>query len=140
MGWQDTEALVALLAQKEYDGRTYQTPRSDEHGADVVLLDALGGNMVIQCKTSENDFGDSNAAAETQSAGVEYGNRFVGKCRAVLAVAVNAPSVQQAVRNRASGLDVEIWDRPVLEKLLNKHRAHYRELGDLLAQPRLERL
>ena len=138
MDWQDTEALVALLAQKEYGGRAYLTPQSGDHGADVVLLDAPGGNMVIQCKTSEKAFGDSNAAAAAQSAGVEYGKRFAGKCRAVLAV--NAPSVQPSVRNRASGLDVEIWDRPVLEKLLNKHPTRYRELGDLLAQPRLERL
>ena len=43
------------------------------------------------------------------------------------------------VRERAELLGVEIWDRPVLEKLLNKHRVLYRELDDLLADPRLMR-
>lgn len=83
-------------------------------------------------------FGEGKAVAAAHSAKDEYGSRSGRECRAVLAV--NAPSVQQAVRNRASGLDVEIWDKPVLEKLLNKHPTRYRELGDLLAQPRLERL
>ena len=92
--------------------------------------------MVTQCKTSQNAFGEGNAAAEAQSAGVEYGKRFGGKCRAVLAV--NLPSVQEKVRDRAKTLNVEIWDRPILERLLNKRRTLYRDLGDLLAQPRLE--
>lgn len=99
---------------------------------------ARRAQMVTQCKTAQNAFGEGNAAAEAQSAGVEYGKRFGGKCRAVLAV--NLPSVQEKVRDRAKTLNVEIWDRPILERLLNKRRTLYRDLGDLLAQPRLERV
>ena len=139
MDWRDFEALAALLVQKEYGGLAYLTPQSADHGADVVLVDASGGrNMVIQCKISKHAFGEGKGAAEVQSAGVEYGRRFGGQFRAVLAV--NAPLVRQSVRDRARDLDVEIWDRPVWEKLLKKHRALYSELGELLAQPRLERL
>lgn len=105
----------------------------------MTLLNAPGGRkMVTQCKTAQNAFGKGNTAAEARSAGVEYGKRFGGKCRAVLAV--NLPSVQEKVRDRAKTLNVEIWDRPILERLLNKHRTLYRDLGDLLAQPRMSRL
>lgn len=105
----------------------------------MALLDAPGGRkMVTQCKTAQNAFGEGNAAAEAQSASVEYGKRFGGKCRAVLAV--NLPSVQEKVRDRAKTLNVEIWDRPILERLLNKHRTLYRDLGDLLPNPGWSRL
>ncbi len=139
LSWENFEALTALLAQKEFGGQAYLTPQSGDHGADVVLMDVSNGpDLIIQCKTSQKAFGESNAAAEAHSARAEYGKRLRSETLPILAV--NAPSVEANVRERAKTLDVKIWDRPFLEELLKKHRIRYRELGNLLAQPRLARL
>ena len=50
----------------------------------------------------------------------------------------NVQADVQKIFQMAKTLNVEIWDRPILERLLNKRRTLYRDLGDLLAQPRLE--
>lgn len=134
LDWAAFEALTALLARREWGGEVFLTPRSGDHGADIVVRGRR--NAIIQCKSSLKAFAESTAVPLTQAACMEY-SRCCNHPFDTAILAVNAPQVRENVRSRARDLGVIIWDRPALEALLEKHTILYSELGRMLEAPRL---
>lgn len=136
MGWDYFEALVGAVARRLFGGVVYLTARSGDHGADVIILAEKCG-IAIQCKSSRRPFRESDAACQPFTACREYGQRF-GKPFETAILAVNAPSVESNVRDRARDLQVTVWDKTFFVKQLREEPIPFTELELLLQTPRME--
>lgn len=129
LDWKYFEALCALLAEKEWRGEAYLTSRSGDYGADVILIGPT--NIIMQCKTSQNKFAQTNAVREPYAARPSYEKR-IGKKFSQIVLAINAPAVDRKVWERGSDLEIEIWDREKIAALLVKHEIYVNDLDLLL--------
>ena len=136
MGWELFEALIAAIAARKFGGAVYLTPRSGDHGADVVVLGDRGG-VAIECKLSRRAFGRSDAACAPYTACREYSERY-GKPFDTAILAVNAPAVENNVLERAKALNVTIWDKSYLADCLAHMEIPLTELETRLQEARLE--
>ena len=136
ISWTYFEALVAAIAARKFGGTVYLTQRTGDHGADVIVLGDNGG-VAIECKRSRRPFGRSDAACAPYTACREYSERY-GKPFDTAILAVNAPSVESNVIERAKTLNVTIWDKSYLADCLAHMEIPFAELETRMQEARLE--
>lgn len=135
MNWEVFEAVTASLAGRIFQGTSWLTRRTGDHGADVVVC-ADGKNAIIECKLSRHTYGISEAACKPYTACREYAERL-GKPFDTAVLAVNAPAVAQNVRDRAASLGVTIWDRAFLAEELDRQPLLWHDVERMLHSERL---
>lgn len=135
LDWRYFEALCALLGEKEWRGEAFLTSRSGDYGADVIITGPT--NVIMQCKTSQSKFSRTNSVREPYSARPSYEKR-TGKKFSQAVLAINAPTVDRKVYERAADLNIVIWDREKIAALLSRHEVYINDLDLLLARPIFE--
>ena len=94
-------------------------------------------NVIMQCKTSQSKFSRTNSVREPYSAHPSYEKR-TGKKFSQAVLAINAPTVDRKVYERAADLNIVIWDREKIAALLSRHEVYINDLDLLLARPIFE--
>lgn len=136
MSWDYFEALVAVLAKKEYSAMVYLTG-SHDHGCDVVVLPAGGQNRLIQCKhTAARKMRGYSSVMEIVAAKPIYED-LIGHRFDTLEVITNAKSYDGDARSTAKASKVVLRDRKDLARLLSRHAISDSDVLGALAAPRL---
>ena len=121
LSWQHFEALSADLLMMETGAKScHLTKSSSDGGADVVLTDE-SGIQLIQCKhTQTAKYDGYKAIQEVYSAKPLYEKSF-GKVGTRLIFITNAKSISKQASKYAKEFDVEIISFKKVNELLEKH-------------------
>ena len=128
LSWELFEALVAEIYSR--DARdVILTPRSADHGCDVVVLGREGaGNRLIQCKhTAARVFEGDVAIREVASSRAHYEHRL-GERFPHLAVHTPCRKFSRQSREAANLHHVELFDADWLKKHLTAHVVTHADL------------
>ena len=136
MSWDYFEALVAVLAKREYSAMVYLTGNHD-HGCDVVVLASGGRNHLIQCKhTTARKIRGYSSIMEIVAAKPVYED-LTGHQFSTLQVVTNAKGYDGDARSTARASNVVLGDKKDLARLLARHSVSDSDVLAVLAAPRL---
>ncbi|MFI3270542.1 MAG: SNF2-related protein [Pseudomonadota bacterium] len=126
LGWKNFELLTAVLAEREFGGIAYLTPKTGDLGADVIIKDGQN-TAILQCTDSIHPFMKATKVKEPYTAVHDYGLQFDIKFKHCI-FAINAPSIGSKVYEKAKVFHVTLWDREYITTLLQKHKVKYSDL------------
>ena len=128
LSWQQFEALcVEIFAKQTSSDRCYLTKQGNDHGADGIIIEKHGPNILIQSKFTQRRYEGYKAVQEITSAKPIYEHALKTNFDRLVFM-TNSSMLGKKVLDVAMVCEVEVIGREVLLQLLSKTEVSYKDV------------